>query len=198
MTTQYDDLLRRILEESLKTERRKYFIFYYHGDQTAVDAFVESFEDILIPKAIGISEEDDYTDSDNPEYVMSRIRQDVLGDSTVTICLIGQCTHSRRYIDSELKASLRQGDDYDPNGLIGILLPHISTSGHLPDRFKENWGQDSSKFYVIHRSYPTDAEQLRRWIEDAYARRTTQAKYICNSRDMMKYNAKCWIHSVAH
>jgi len=198
MTGEYDDLIRSILAESEKPERRKCFISYYHGDQDAVDKFVDTFEDVLIAKAIGISDEDDYINSDDPEYVMSRIRQDTLEDSTVTICLIGQCTHSRRYVDWELKASLRQGEDYDPNGLIGILLPHMGNSGYLPDRFKENWNKDESKGYAIYRSYPANSNQLRGWIEDAYARRTTHAKFISNSRDMMKYNAKCLVHGVTH
>ena len=128
MTSQYDDLIRGMLAKSQEAARRKCFISYYHGDQDAVDKFVGTFDDVMIAKAIGVSEEDDYIDSDNAEYVMSRIRQDVLEDSTVTICLIGECTHSRRYIDWELKASLRQGEDYDPNGLIGILLPHMGNT----------------------------------------------------------------------
>jgi len=187
-----------MLAKSQEAARRKCFISYYHGDQDAVDKFVGTFDDVMIAKAIGVSEEDDYIDSDNAEYVMSRIRQDVLEDSTVTICLIGECTHSRRYIDWELKASLRQGEDYDPNGLIGILLPHMGNSGYLPQRFKENWAKDESQAYAIYRTYPASSAQLKGWIEEAYSRRTTQAKYISNSRDMMKYNAKCLVHGVTH
>lgn len=44
-------------------------------------------------------------DSNNPEYIMRRIREEKLHDSTVTIVLIGNCTHSRRYVDWEIKAS---------------------------------------------------------------------------------------------
>ena len=198
MTNQFDEILLRALADMNKPKRRKCFISYYHGDQAAVDKFVESFEDVLIAKAIGISEEDDYINSDDPEYVMSRIRSEVLEDSTISICLIGQCTHSRRYVDWELKASLRQGDAFEPNGLIGILLPHMEDKGHLPDRLKANWSTDEGKSYALYRSYPRDAKELRDWIENAYSRRTSHKHLISNSQDMMKYNSRCLVHSVTH
>lgn len=198
MTAQYDDIIDQIYAELSMPVRRKCFISYYHGDQDAVDNFVKTFNDVFIAKALGISDEDDYIDSKDPEYVMSRIRQDILADSTITLCLIGQCTHSRRYVDWELKASLRQGDKYDPNGLVGILLPHMGNTGHLPDRFKENWNRDESKGYAIYRSYPKSKDELRGWIEQAYLRRTSQSSFISNSQDMMKNNGKCHVHGVTH
>ncbi|MBN1655077.1 MAG: TIR domain-containing protein [Deltaproteobacteria bacterium] len=44
-----------------------------------------------------------------PDYVMRRIRDEHLRDSTVTIVMIGNCTWSRKYVDWELQASLRSG-----------------------------------------------------------------------------------------
>ena len=58
-------------------------------------------------------------DSNNPQYIMRKIREDKLEDSTVTIVLVGSCTHSRRYVDWEVKASLQCGQSL-PNGLIAI------------------------------------------------------------------------------
>ncbi len=196
MPQQYNDIFRGFLAEQHPPKKRKCFISYYHGDQTAVDAFVDAYKDVLIAKAIGVSEEDDYIDSDDPAYVMTRIRELLLGDSSVTICMIGQCTHSRRYVDWELKSSLRQGE-YTPNGLLTILLPGM-TSGHLPQRVKDNWSQDESKCFGLYRAYPSSSAQLKGWIEDAQARRTSHAHLIANSQDMMKYNAKCRIHTATH
>ncbi len=65
----------------------------------------------------------DFINSTDTDYVMKCIRENYLSDSTVTIVLIGSCTHSRRYVDWEIKSSLRQGQYTTPNGLIGILLP---------------------------------------------------------------------------
>jgi hypothetical protein len=189
------DALRRALEDAT---RRKCFISYSSGDATAVDRFLSDFSSAFIPKAIGVSDADDFIDSENADYVMARIRQEYLGDSTTTLCLVGPCTHSRRYIDWEIKTTLRRGS-YTPNGLVGILLPEMGDSGYLPPRFRDNWNQqDEARSYAIYRSYPSSTQQLRGWIEDAHSRRTTHADRIVNSQDMMKYNRVCRVHGVTH
>jgi len=128
---------------------------------------------------------------------MSKIREKYLGDSTVTIVLIGKCTHSRRYVDWEIKASLRQGT-YAPNGLIGILLPSCGNSAHLPQRFKDNWQKGESDCYARYKAYPAISQLLADWIEDAYNARTARANLTQNGADMMKYNSKCLVCGVTH
>ncbi len=180
--------------------KRKVFISLHQKDRNEVDNFIERWanrEGVFIPKALGVSDNDDFINSTNPEYVMSKIREKYLGDSTVTIVLIGTCTHSRRYVDWEIKTSLRQGD-YLPNGLIGILLPSCGTSAHLPKRFQDNWGKGEINCYTRYRAYPASAQQLADWIEDAYNARTTRAHLIQNSAEMMKYNGKCLVCGVTH
>ena len=83
--------------------RRKVFISHYKGDQMEVDAFIRNFSTAFIPKVLGANNNDDFINSTNTEYVMQRIREKYLQDSTVTIVLLGACTHSRRYIDWEIK-----------------------------------------------------------------------------------------------
>lgn len=64
-------------------------------------------------------------DSDDEDYIMRKIREDYLQDSTVTICLIGQHSaennwlEDQRYIKRELQASLYG----NPNGVLGVVLP---------------------------------------------------------------------------
>lgn len=185
------------LLEALKSLRRKCFVSYYAGDKVEVDRFLRDFGDVFIPKTIGVGDGDDFIDSEDSEYVMSKIREKYLGDSSVTICLIGSCTHSRRYVDWELKASLRQGK-YTPNGLLGILLPSMGTSGRLPERFRANWNKDESKGYALYRAYPGSKDSLRSWIDSAFERRTSHARLISNSQAMFKYNHKCLTHDVTH
>jgi hypothetical protein len=192
-----DYIASLLAAEAAKAARRKCFISYYSGDKAAVDKFISEFSDVFIPKAIGVSDGDDFINSNDPDYVMSKIRQKYLGDSTVTLCLIGNCTHSRRYIDWELKTTLRRGS-YTPNGLVGILLPAMGNSGNLSSRFKDNWSKDESKGFAIYRSYPTSAAALRGWINDAHSRRTSHAHLIVNSQEMMKYSRKCLVHDVTH
>ena len=177
--------------------RRKVFLSFYQKDRSEVDRFINQFSDVFIPKAIGVSYNEDLINSTDPEYVMTQIRKKYLGDSSVTIVMIGSCTHSRRYVDWEIKSSLRQGS-YTPNGLIGILLPSTGTSAYLPPRLYENWNEDLKDCYARYHSYPTSASVLRSWIEDAYSARTSRSEFIKNSSNMMKYNSKCNVHNVTH
>ncbi len=180
--------------------KRKVFISFHQKDKKEVDEFINEFSffgNVFIPKAIGISDNDDLINSLNPEYVMGQIRKKYLGDSTVTIVLIGSCTHSRRYVDWEIKTSLRRGE-FHPNGLIGILLKSQGDRAHLPTRFQENWNSDLKDCYARYYSYPNSSAVLRDWIEDAYNARSSRADFIKNSSDMMKYNALCKVHKVTH
>jgi hypothetical protein len=180
--------------------QRKVFISFHQKDRPEVDNFINRWASnggVFISKALGVSDNDDLIKSTDPEYVMSKIREKYLGDSTVTIVLIGKCTHSRRYVDWEIKASLRQGN-FTPNGLLGILLPSCGNSAHLPSRFKDNWQKVESNCYARYRAYPTSDQQLAAWIEDAYNARTARAHLIQNTVDMMKYNGKCLACGITH
>lgn len=184
----------------LNSSKRKVFISYYHGDQKEVDQFVKDFSDVFIPKTVGIKDGDFEFDSNSPEYIMRKIREQKLDDSTVTIVLIGSCTHSRRYVDWEVKASLQQGQTL-PNGLIAINLPYMGNRGSLPPRVLENINRDSSGNdigYARYYTYPKSKKELLDWIEDAYNARTKRAYLIKNSNIMMKYNAQCSVHGVTH
>lgn len=69
----------------------------------------------------------DPINSDNEDYIMQKIREDYLNDSTVTICLIGNHSaensilENQSYIKRELQASLYN----KPNGILGIVLPNM-------------------------------------------------------------------------
>lgn len=180
--------------------KRKVFISFYKGDKAQVDAFIARWcdrEGVFTGKVLGASDNDDFINSTDTDYVMSQIRKKYLGDSSVTIVLIGSCTHSRRYVDWEIKSSLTRGTS-TPNGLLGIVLPSTGDSAYLPPRFKQNWQRGEASCYARYRSAPTSARQLAEWIEDAHAARTSRAQMIQNSRDMMKHNARCQVCGVTH
>src|SRR5260370_37210627 len=86
--------------------RRKVFISHYHLHQAETDRFLIDYGDIFIRKTVGVLGQQNFINSNNPEYVIQRIREEHVGDSTVSIVLVGTCTHSRRYVDWEIKASL--------------------------------------------------------------------------------------------
>jgi len=181
-------------------KKRTVFISYYHGDQDEVNQFVSEFKDVFIPRTVGVKDGDFEIDSNNPQYIMRRIREDKLQDSTVTIVLIGSCTHSRRYVDWEIKASLQQGQSL-PNGLIAINLPYMGNEGILPERLRDNILRDENEDdtgYARYYTYPRSKYSLKQWIEDAYSARTNRAELIKNSKEMMKYNSKCEVHKCTH
>lgn len=178
----------------MATVRRKCFISYHHADQDAVNRFVRGFDhdrDCFIARGLGEEMSPDIIQSTNTEYVMRRIRERFLGGSTVTIVLMGACTWARRYVDWELQASLRRGENRTPNGLLGIKLPDF---GEFPSRFNANLippGSKQADCYARHMSYPTSTQQLVDAIEAAYQRRTTHAHWISNPRDRMSNNRLC-------
>ncbi|MGS2739035.1 TIR domain-containing protein [Sinomicrobium sp. M5D2P17] len=70
-------------------------------------------------------------DSFDDDYIMRKIREDYLSDSTVTIFLIGQNSsenlglYEQRYIKKELQASLYNGAYNSKNGILGVVLPSM-------------------------------------------------------------------------
>lgn len=177
----------------MATIRRKCFISYHHADQDAVNQFVRDFDheyDTLIARGLGEEMPGDVIGSTNTDYVMRRIRERFLSDSTVTIVILGRCTWARRYVDWELQASLRNGEYTMPNGLLGIRLP---TFGGYPQRFNANLSSDwpSVDCYGRHMEYPASTAELVIAIEAAYQRRTTHRHLINNPRDRMSYNRQC-------
>jgi len=72
--------------------------------------------------------------SDDPEYILRKIRADYLSDSTVTVFLIGQFSSERLgedeqyYIKKELQASLYDGAGNSKNGILGVVLPDMENT----------------------------------------------------------------------
>jgi len=92
--------------KQLNTMAHKCFLSYNSADKTAVDDFCKTFSGSFIRR--GLKMEDDIIDSNDTDYVMRRIRQLYLQDSTVTIVLIGKCTWARRFVDWEVQAFVTQ------------------------------------------------------------------------------------------
>lgn len=71
-------------------------------------------------------------DSEDEDYIMRKIREDYLADSTVTIHLIGANSaenlgqYEQRFIKRELQASLYNGENNSRNGILGVALPHVA------------------------------------------------------------------------
>lgn len=174
--------------------RHKCFISYHHDDQTEVDAFIRTFDterDVFIARALGIDMADDIIRSQDTDYVMRRIRELYLRDSTVTIVLIGKCTWARRYVDWEIQASLRNGETVTANGLIGVKLPSYRDNWY-PNRLNLNLKQEGqTECYARVYDYPSRRDTLANAIEDAFQARTTRSRLIVNPRERFINNRSC-------
>lgn len=182
--------------------KRRVFISYCHLDQKEAEVFVATWRNVFTARALGMAFDNAIINSTNPAYVMSRIRADYLGDSSVTIVLVGTCTHSRRYVDWELKASLQRGDSV-PNGVVAFLLPSAHNHNgqqypHLPDRLSANYRYLDNTSYARYWIMPETEAAMRQSIETAYQARTTLANAIVNPNEMMKYNSVCRVCQVNH
>ncbi len=179
--------------------RRIVFVSHSHLHETETKQFLQDFRGVFVEKHIGVSDRDDFIASTDPDYVMRRIREKHIGFATVTIVLVGSCTHSRRYVDWEIKASLQQGRDRLPNGLLAIQLPSCPNGALLPPRFELNLRRNDHQGYARYYQYPRNPGELRRWIEEAFQARRSIADRIANpNAEMMAYNAKCRVCGVTH
>lgn len=174
--------------------RHKVFIAYHHEDEDAVTKFMKRFDQqnkVFITRALGEEMPGDVINSDNARYVMDRIRKLYLEDSTVTIVMLGRCTWARRYVDWELQASLRSGEQTTPNGVLGIKFQSANNVPN-PPRLARNLPTPSSRLaYARRYPYPKDKNQLVEWIEDAYGARTSRRHLIDNPRDRFMRSKVC-------
>lgn len=172
--------------------KRRCFLSYHKADQDAVDNFIETFDyyhKVFTYRAIREMDSNIINSSDH-DYVMRRIRELYLSDSTVTIVLVGECTWARKYVDWEIASTLRNDANNRRSGLFAILLPSVSErQAKAPDRFSDNW--DGDNLYARFWKYPKTPESLSFMIEDAFSARTTRAHLIDNSRRLQIYNRTC-------
>lgn len=192
---------QRLLKAALAAERRSKdptrhncFLSYHADDADEVVSFIDSFGNAFIPKVIGVSDEDDFIDSTDIDYVLARIREKYLTDSTVTIVMIGACTWARRYVDWEIYSSLRNDKTNRLNGLMGVTLPSVAFDGSRqpPPRLADNLlGANNQDGYARWWKYPSSEEQLRGHIDDAFAARISRNSLIDNTRARKLRNSPC-------
>jgi hypothetical protein len=76
----------------------------------------------------------DPINSTDPDYILQRIREDYLNDSTVTIFLIGSYSAEnlgsieQYYIKKELQASLYNSALSRKSGILGVVLPSVESA----------------------------------------------------------------------
>jgi MTH538 TIR-like domain (DUF1863) len=159
---------------------RNVFISFHHEDEFEVAVFCKRFAQYFNQmRTLGVSEEgDEYAEkinSGDPEYVMRKIRERKIAGTSCTIVLIGKCTWTRRYVDWEIAATLRQNQNDPRGGLIAVQLPSASENGWdtLPPRLLSNISSENGVQNGYARSYgpaPSDGT-IANWVEEAITRR---------------------------
>lgn len=192
---QLQEIALKAAARKADSTRHKCFISYHADDSDEVAGFLETFGTEFIAKTVGVTDEDDFIDSDDTDYVMGRIRSEYLGDSTVTIVLVGRCTWARRYVDWEVYSSLRSSKHSKVNGLLAIQLPSGAASGSsLPARVSDNVTRDANGKdigYARYNAYPGSGQILRNLISDAYLARNGRSDLVDNTRSRRLRSATC-------
>ena len=116
-------------------------------------------------------------DSDNLDYVIQRIRDNYITDSSCTIVLVGKETCDRKYVDWEIKATLDK-----EHGLIGVCLPNAPRTAEnkiiVPDRLHDNI-QSGFALWLSWQQITANAAQLQQYVATAKSR---DVKLIVNTR----------------
>ena len=151
---------------SVDRTRHKCFVSYHVADIDEVEQFLKTYGTAFIPRCIGITEEDDFVNSNDDDYIKRRIREKYLTDSTVTIVLLGECTWARRFVDWEISSSLRNDPRNKRNGLLVMPLPSMKNIATLPNRVRDNYdASDLRRSYALYVSYPASTQALRNNIK---------------------------------
>jgi hypothetical protein len=129
------DYSRRNSNLLFKQVRHRIFVSYHHGnDQPYYDLFSKAHHDTY--ETISDRSLERKVDSDDPAYVMQRIRDTCIDGTSCTVVLLGRETGKRKYVDWEIKATLDRN-----HALLGIVLPTatvINGNVIVPDRFNDN------------------------------------------------------------
>lgn len=177
---------------------RNVFLTYHHADQSAVEGFIDAFETSVNElRAIGVSDEDDFIESADTDYVLRRIRERYITGTSATIALIGPCTWARKYVDWEVAATLRNNQNDPRGGLLAVQLPSIDGRDdiELPPRIAKNRNNDqgsgSERGYAAYYRYPASGASVAQWVEDAIWRRDNRAPITGSTSDLRERNSPC-------
>ena len=197
---QLGSLGRLQLPIGLIPEKRKIFVSYHHdNDQYYYNSLSIFMGTSFVP--VQDNSLNRLIDSENPDYVIQRIRDNHISGTSCTIVLCGSETGLRKHIDWEIKGTLDK-----EHGLIGIALPTCKRDFQgkflVPGRLHDNIGSGFALFAEWNTLFPPQpltrglmsllppplmplGNNLKYNIDAAAMRPKT---LIINSREKMKIN----------
>jgi len=163
------------------------FVCYHDADFSDVESFIRQYGTEFVPRCIGVNEKDGFVGSLDDHYIVSRVREEILGDSTVTILLLGMETWHQRFVDWEIAASFHETPVRSRNGIVAMPLPSMGNRAVLPARIRDNvLGADGEKSSVLYASYPAGRESLRTLLDRADKSRFAETTVVDNSRPLRR------------
>ncbi len=174
------------------SQRHKVFVSYHRAnDQAYSDRFEQLFtgdDEIAVSRSVQVGDINGY---ETPESIRQIMRDEYLGDTAITVVLIGSETWQRKHVDWQIGASVRETEDTPRSGLIGILLPsyqppaqsQLHTAAYrktannhhrkyfektVPPRLMDNVKCGFAKIY----EWSDDPAQVQKWIHKALQTRT--------------------------
>ena len=167
--------------------RHTCFVSYHDADFSEVESFIRQFGEEFVPRCVGVTPQDRFVGSLDEHYIKSRVRDECLGDSTVTIVLLGRETWHQMFVDWEIAASLLEGPARPRNGILAMPLPSMGNRATLPERIRDNFsGPGDEKSSVIYESYPTTRESFRAKLDRAHASRSQPGAAVNNARPLRR------------
>lgn len=159
----------------LRTPRHKVFVSYHHNkDQGYRNRFERLFDDVYDIMDSRSVKLDDIPKGLHLDEISRCIRDEYLSDSTVTVVLIGKDTWSRKHVDWEIAATVRDTEANPRSGLLGILLPSHPRFRKddydpytIPPRLHDNVNCGFAKLYA----WSESPRKVAGWIDSAYKRR---------------------------
>ena len=109
----------------------KVFITYHHeNDQCYKDQLVAvgKKHDIFIDRSVNTG---DISDGLSDEAIRTKIRDEYLRDSTVTIVLVGLETKKRKHVDWEIYSSMFDGQVNKKSGILVVNLPQTHYQNYI-------------------------------------------------------------------
>jgi hypothetical protein len=179
---------------------RNIFLSFHQDDELEANIWRRRFEGYFNEiRTLGLDDLGDefaeHINSDDGDYVMRRIREDAIAGTSCTVVLIGKCTWARRYVDWEIAATLRNFNNSQRGGLIGVQLPSAQDHGwaSLPPRLVLNINRDDEGDKGYARFYgpaPSDGT-IAGWVDDAVARRDEMDPATGSTANLMVNNRNC-------
>jgi hypothetical protein len=169
------------------SNRHKLFVSFHHKDEAYRQEFDLLFGDLFISKSVG---EGEIPDENSDEYVKRLIREGYISDASVVVVLVGPRTYCRKHVDWEISAGLnRKANGY--SGLLGIRLPNRNDLGRssyeantVPPRLVDNLQSGYARFY----DWTISRDNIRKWVDEAFAARVGRSQLIDNSRNQFVDN----------